>query len=59
MKLQKQLSRKVKDKEYSKWVLTIPSSEIEKLGWSEGDEIDFNVGKKGAFLTKKIRTNSR
>lgn len=40
MKLQKQLSRKVKDKEYLKWVITIPPSEIEKLNWKEGTELE-------------------
>jgi AbrB family looped-hinge helix DNA binding protein len=40
MKLQKQLSRKVKDKEYMKWVITIPPSEIEKLNWEEGTELE-------------------
>ncbi|MEK6889395.1 MAG: AbrB/MazE/SpoVT family DNA-binding domain-containing protein [Nanoarchaeota archaeon] len=38
-KLQKQLSRKVGDKEYSKYVIVIPSSEIEKSGLKEGQEL--------------------
>jgi len=40
MKLQRQLSRKVKDKEYPKWVVTIPPSEIEKLKWKEGQALE-------------------
>lgn len=40
MKLQKQLSRKVKNKKYPKWVVTIPPSEIEKLKWREGTELE-------------------
>jgi bifunctional DNA-binding transcriptional regulator/antitoxin component of YhaV-PrlF toxin-antitoxin module len=40
VKLQKQLSRKVKNKEYPKWVVTIPPSHIEKLKWKEGTELD-------------------
>jgi bifunctional DNA-binding transcriptional regulator/antitoxin component of YhaV-PrlF toxin-antitoxin module len=40
MKLQKQLSRKVKGKEYPKWVVTIPPSEIDKLKWKEGQELE-------------------
>jgi len=39
MKLQRQLSRKVKDKEYPKWVVTIPPSHIKRLKWKEGTEL--------------------
>ena len=39
MKLQRQLSRKVKEKEYPKWVITIPPDKIEKVGWKEGIEL--------------------
>lgn len=40
MQLQKQLSRKHKDKEYPKYTVVIPPKEIEKLGWKEGDELE-------------------
>lgn len=43
MKLQKQLSRKVKGKEYPKWVITIPPSHVKKLKWKEGIELDAHV----------------
>ena len=39
MKLQKQLSRKVKGKEYPKYVITIPPKQIGELGWEEGMEL--------------------
>lgn len=39
MKLQKQLSRKVSDKEYVKWVITIPPHTIKELGWAEGQAL--------------------
>ena len=39
MKLQKQLSRKVDDKEYPKYVVTIPPKQIEEVGWKEGTEL--------------------
>lgn len=39
MKLQKQLSRKVKDKEYAKYVLVIKPDIIAKLGWKDGEEL--------------------
>jgi bifunctional DNA-binding transcriptional regulator/antitoxin component of YhaV-PrlF toxin-antitoxin module len=44
VKLQKQLSRKINGKEYAKYVIVIPPSTVEKLGWKEGqiltNEID-------------------
>ena len=53
MKLQKQLSRKVKGKEYPKYVITIPPSEIEKLGWKEGIELEPTVEGKKLIVTPK------
>lgn len=38
-KLQKQSAWKRKDKEYSKWVITLPESQIEKAGFHEGEEL--------------------
>ncbi len=52
MKLQKQLSRKVKDVEYAKWVLVIPPNIIEKLKWKEGQELEAEV-KENALVVKK------
>lgn len=43
MKLQKQLSRKVKGKEYPKWVVTISPEKIKKVGWKEGTELNADV----------------
>jgi AbrB family looped-hinge helix DNA binding protein len=40
VKLQKQLSRKVYDKEYPKYVVTIPPKQIQKVGWKEGTELE-------------------
>ena len=40
MKLQKQLSRKVEDKEYPKYVVTIPPKCVESAGWKEGIELE-------------------
>ena len=54
MKLQKQLSRKVKGIEYPKYVITIPPKEIEKLGWKEGMELEPKVeGEKLTIIPKK------
>ena len=43
MKLQKQLSRKVGEKEYPKYVITIPPSRIKELGWKEGGELTAKI----------------
>jgi len=40
MKLQKQLSRKIKDREYPKYVVTIPPKQVEEAGWKEGMELE-------------------
>jgi bifunctional DNA-binding transcriptional regulator/antitoxin component of YhaV-PrlF toxin-antitoxin module len=39
-KLQKQLSRKVDNVSYPKYVVTIPPKDIEKAGWKEGTELE-------------------
>lgn len=53
MKLQKQLSRKVGDKEYSKWVITIPPKQIKELGWSEGEFLESNVNTQELIIRKE------
>ena len=46
-KLQKQVSRKVGDKEYSKYVIVIPEEIINNVDFKEGEEvkIETNEGK--------------
>jgi bifunctional DNA-binding transcriptional regulator/antitoxin component of YhaV-PrlF toxin-antitoxin module len=51
MKLQKQLSRKVDTKEYSKYVIIIPPKQIEEAGWKEGTELEAIV-KDGKIVLK-------
>ena len=43
MKLQKQLSRKVGNTEYAKWVIVIPPETIKELEWKEGQELEAEV----------------
>ncbi|MFA6989811.1 MAG: AbrB/MazE/SpoVT family DNA-binding domain-containing protein [Candidatus Gastranaerophilaceae bacterium] len=57
MKLQKQLSRKVGNQEYSKYVVTIPPSEVEKLGWKAGQDLQFKVID-GRITIEKSKTKS-
>jgi len=52
MKLQKQLSRKVGDVEYAKWVLVIPPNIIEELKWKEGQELEAET-KENNLVVKK------
>jgi antitoxin component of MazEF toxin-antitoxin module len=43
MKLQKQLSRRVGNKEYPKWVIAIPPKQIDALGWKEGQSLESEI----------------
>jgi len=43
LRLQKQLSRKVGDKEYPKWVITVPPKQIDSLGWNEGEPLESEI----------------
>jgi len=51
MKLQKQLSRRVKGKTYPKYVVTIPPKKVEELRWKEGTELEAIV-KDGKIILK-------
>ena len=37
--MQKQKTREVKGKEYFRWTVVVPPSEVEGLGWKEGQEL--------------------
>jgi len=43
MKLQKQLSRRVGNKEYPKWVIAVPPKQIATLGWNGGEFLESEV----------------
>lgn len=58
MRLQKQLSRKVGDKKYPKWVVTIPPKQIEELGWDAGEELN-TVIEENRLVLKSVRKNNR
>ena len=55
MKLQKQLSRKVDDKEYLKYVVTISPKHIAEVGWKEGTELIAVVEEGKIILRPKKR----
>ena len=52
MKLQKQLSRKVGDIEYAKWVIVIPPETIKELEWKEGQEFEAEIKDKKLTIKK-------
>jgi len=54
MKLQKQLSRRFKGKDYAKWVLTISPDDIEKLKWKEGQELNSEINADTLTIKKAI-----
>ena len=56
VKLQKQLSRKVGDVSYPKYVITIPPKDIEKVGWKEGTELEAIVENGRIVLRPKIKS---
>ncbi len=53
-RLQKHSAWKRKGKEYSKWVITLPGSQVEKAGFKEGEElIAMATAPKQMFLASK------
>jgi bifunctional DNA-binding transcriptional regulator/antitoxin component of YhaV-PrlF toxin-antitoxin module len=54
VKLQKQLSRRVDNKEYPKYVVTIPPKQIEEAGWKEGVELEATVENGRITLKPKL-----
>ena len=53
LRLQRQVSRKYKGREYSKWVVTVPPEQIEQLGWQEGDFLEGSVTSQQLTITKE------
>ncbi len=52
--IQKQLSRKIGNKEYAKYVLVIPPKIIKEAGLKEGTDVIFSIeGKKLCVEAKK------
>lgn len=53
MKLQKQLSRKVGNKKYPKWVITIPPKQVKELDWKEGEYLESKVNDQELTIKKE------
>lgn len=56
MQLQRQVSRRYKGREYSKWVITVPPRQIKELGWAEGEFLKSDVMRQELIIRKE---NSR
>jgi hypothetical protein len=52
MRLQKQLSRKVGNVEYAKWVIVVSPEIIKGLEWKEGQELESEI-KDNKLIIKK------
>jgi bifunctional DNA-binding transcriptional regulator/antitoxin component of YhaV-PrlF toxin-antitoxin module len=59
MQLQKQVSRKVGDRKYPKYMVVIPPKTIMELGWEQGDELTAQVAKGKLIITKKEKSGKR
>jgi len=57
VKLQRQFNRRVKNKDYSKWLLVIPPEIVDKLGWTEGEALSAEV--EGTALKLRRARGSR
>ncbi len=53
MKLQKQVTRRIEETEYAKYVVIIPPDRIEQLGWREGQELDSQVQGRRLVIVSK------
>lgn len=54
VKLQRIVSRKVGNKTYYKWQITIAAEDVDATGWKEGDELE-SQAKSGLMVIKKAR----
>jgi len=54
MRLQKQISRRVRGRSYEKWVITLPGFLVSKLGWDEGTELDAEAQGELLILRKEV-----
>ncbi len=53
MILQKQLSRRIGNTEYAKYVIVVPPDIVKEMKWKDGDELVMEVKKDSLSVTKK------
>jgi bifunctional DNA-binding transcriptional regulator/antitoxin component of YhaV-PrlF toxin-antitoxin module len=59
MKLQKSISRRLRDKVYSKFQVAIPNNLISQLKWEAGDNLEGKITKKGLLIYKTEQKQRR
>jgi len=52
VKLQKQISRRIGNKEYAKYVIVIPKKDIDRVGFKEGDSLNLKIANDKIILLK-------
>jgi hypothetical protein len=57
VRLQKQLSRRFRGKEYAKWVVVLPPRIVRELGWKEGQELMFQIDGKTLRMKRLSRSS--
>jgi antitoxin component of MazEF toxin-antitoxin module len=53
MRLQKHFSRKVGNKQYSKWVIVIPPKHVKELEWEEGEYLQSDVNNQRLIIQRE------
>ena len=53
VKLQKRFAYKYKDKDHYKFVVTVPTEEIEKMGWDSGSDLTWSYSNNSLVLKPK------
>lgn len=57
MRLQKQKTRQINEKEYFRWMVVIPPKKVKELGWKEGMELEART-KKGRLVLRRVKSES-
>jgi len=55
LRLLRQVSRQVGDNEYLKWTIIVPPSQVEELGWNEGEELESHVRGKTLLVKPLVK----
>jgi len=53
VKLQKRFAYKYKDKDHYKYVVTVPSDEVKRIGWDSGAELTWSYSNNSLVLKPK------
>jgi len=59
MRLLKQVSRQIGENEYSKWIIIVPPSQVEELGWKEGEELESYIKGRSLLIRLAIKQKEK